>query len=136
MMIAWHFYDPQPTTDNMHQKMKSAYELAMERLNKQSPALKLTEQQKKEIAELESRYRAKIAEREIGLKDQIAAATAAGDSEKQEKLEEELARERRKLQTELEEKKEQVRQAKGGFITDEYYERRAVVLSGHLSMDD
>ena len=112
-MIAWHFYDPQPTTDNMHQKMKSAYELAMERLNKQSPALKLTEQQKKEIAELESRYRAKIAEREIGLKDQIAAATAAGDSEKQEKLEEELARERRKLQTELEEKKEQVRQAKG-----------------------
>ena len=93
--------------------MKSAYELAMERLNKQSPVVKLTEQQKKEIAELESKYKAKIAEREISLKDQIAAAAVAGDSEKIEKLEEELARERRKLLAELEEKKDQVRQAKG-----------------------
>ena len=43
--------------------MKSAYELAMERLNKQSPTIKLTEKQKKGIAELESKYKAKIAER-------------------------------------------------------------------------
>jgi len=103
----------QPTTDNQHQIMKSAYELAMERLNKQSPAVKLTEQQKKEIAELESKYKAKIAEREIALKDQITEAATAGDAEKVEKLEEELARERRKLQADLEEKKDQVRQAKG-----------------------
>ncbi len=93
--------------------MKSAYELAMERLNKKSPVVKLSEQQKKEIAELESKYKAKIAEREISLKDQIAAAAGAGDSEKIEKLEEELARERRKLQAELEEKKDQVRKPKG-----------------------
>ena len=93
--------------------MKSAYELAMERLNKQSPVMKLTEQQKKEIAELESKYKAKIAEREISLKDQMAAAAVAGDSEKIEKLEEELARERRKLLAELEEKKDRVRRAKG-----------------------
>ena len=93
--------------------MKSAYELAMERLNKQSPVVKLSEQQKKEIAELESKYKAKIAEREISLKDQIVAAAVAGDAEKMEKLEEELARGRRKLQAELEEKKDQVRKAKG-----------------------
>jgi hypothetical protein len=93
--------------------MKSAYELAMERLNKQSAPVKMTEQQKKQIAELESKYKAKIAEREIALKDQIAVASGAGDFEKMEKLEEELARERRKLQGELEEKKDQVRQAKG-----------------------
>ena len=93
--------------------MKSAYELAMERLNKKSPVVKLSEQQKKEIAELESKYKAKIAEREISLKDQIAAAAVAGDAVKLEKLEEELARERRKLQAELEEKKDLVRQAKG-----------------------
>ena len=93
--------------------MKSAYELAMERLNKKSPPVKLSEQQKKEIAELESKYKAKIAEREIALKDQIAAAAVAGDAEKMEKLEEELARGRRKLQAELEEKKDQVRKAKG-----------------------
>jgi hypothetical protein len=47
------------------------------------------------------------------LKDQIAAAAVAGDSEKNEKLEEELARERRKLLAELEEKKDQVRKPKG-----------------------
>ena len=93
--------------------MKSSYELAMERLNKQSPPAKLTEQQKKEIAELESKYKAKIAEREIALKDQITAASGAGDFEKVEKLEEELARERRKLQAELEEKKDQVWKPKG-----------------------
>ena len=93
--------------------MKSAYELAMERLNKQSPVVKLTEQQKNAIAELESKYKAKIAEREISLKDQIVAAAVAGDAEKMEKLEEELARGRRKLQAELEEKKDQVRKAKG-----------------------
>ena len=93
--------------------MKSAYELAMERLNKQSPVVKLTEQQKHAIAELESKYKAKIAEREISLKDQIVAAAVAGDAEKMEKLEEELARERRKLLAELEEKKDQVRKPKG-----------------------
>ena len=54
-----------------------------------------------------------VAEREIALKDQIAAAAGAGDSEKIEKLEEELVRERRKLQAELEEKKDQVRKPKG-----------------------
>ena len=91
--------------------MKSAYELAMERLNKQSPTIKLTERQKKEIAELESKYKARIAEREIALKDQITSAAGAGDFEKVEKLEQELAGERRKLQAELEEKKEKARQA-------------------------
>lgn len=93
--------------------MKSAYELAMERLNKQSPPVKLTERQKREIAELESKYKAKIAEREIALKDQITAAAGAGEAEKVVKLEDELNRERRKLQTEMEEKKDQVRQRKG-----------------------
>src|SRR5688572_22798402 len=90
--------------------MKSAYELAMERLNKSSPTIKLTEKQKKEIAELDSKYQAKVAEREIGLKGEISKAAAQGDYEAMEKLEQQLAAERRKLQSELEEKKEQVRQ--------------------------
>jgi hypothetical protein len=34
--------------------MKSAYELAMERLQKTSPSLSLTEEQKKELAEIDS----------------------------------------------------------------------------------
>lgn len=90
--------------------MKSAYELAMERLNKSSPTVKLTDKQKKEIAELDSKYQAKVAEREIGLKSEIAKAAAQGDYEAMEKLEQQLSAERRKLQIELEEKKEQVRQ--------------------------
>jgi hypothetical protein len=90
--------------------MKSAYELAMERLNKSSPTVKLTDKQKKEIADLDSKYQAKVAEREIGLKSEIAKAAAQGDYEAMEKLEQQLSAERRKLQAELEEKKEQVRQ--------------------------
>lgn len=91
--------------------MKTAYELAMERLNKAAPTKKLNETQKKELAELDSKYAAKIAEREIALKDEIAKAGAAGDFEKVGKLQEQLVAERKKLQAELEEKKEQVRRA-------------------------
>lgn len=93
--------------------MKSAYELAMERLNKSAPIVKLTAKQKTEIAELESRYAAKIAQEEIMLKEQIAAANAAHDWEKRQLLENQLVHERKKLQGDLEEKKEAVRTRKG-----------------------
>jgi hypothetical protein len=89
--------------------MKSAYELAMERLNKTSPTIKLTAAQKKELAELDSKYAAKIAEREIALKDEIAKA---GDAEKIDQAQRQLTAERKKLQNDLEEKKERVRQGK------------------------
>jgi hypothetical protein len=88
--------------------MKSAYELAMERLNKTAPTMKLSDAQKKELAELESQYAAKIAAREIGLKNEMAQA--ADDFEKESALREQLGFERKKLQAELEEKKERVRQ--------------------------
>jgi len=89
--------------------MKTAYELAMERLSKAAPAKKLNDVQKKELAELDSKYAAKIAEREIALKEEIAKVGATGDLEKMGKLQEQLVAERRKLQTELEDKKELVR---------------------------
>ena len=92
--------------------MKSAYELAMERLNKTSPTVKLTDRQKKELAELDSKYQAKIAEREIGFNDQISSARAQGNWEEAEKIEQQLIHERKKLQAELEEKKEKIRQRK------------------------
>jgi hypothetical protein len=92
--------------------MKSAYELAMERLNKTSPTVKLTAAQKKELAELDSKYAAKIAEREIALKDDIAKAVEAGDAEKIEQAQRQLTDERKKLQNDLAEKKERVRQGK------------------------
>jgi hypothetical protein len=90
--------------------MKSAYELAMERLSKTSPTVKLSAAQKQEIAELESQYAAKIAAREIALKSEITHA--AGEEEKEATLRDQLATDRRKLQAELEAKKERVRQGK------------------------
>jgi hypothetical protein len=93
--------------------MKTAYELAMERLNKTAPGVKLTPAQKKQLAELDSKYAAKIAEREISLKDEIVRAIDAGDSEKREQLQQQLVNERTALRAELEEKKERVRQGKG-----------------------
>jgi hypothetical protein len=91
--------------------MKTAYELAMERLNKTAPAVKLTGAQKMELAELDSKYAAKIAGREIALKQEMAQA--AGDVEKAEALRQQLADERKKLQAEMEEKMEAVRRAAG-----------------------
>ena len=91
--------------------MKSSYELAMERLNKTAPAGKLTAAQKKQLAELDSKYTAKIAEREIALKGEINAANATGEIEKAEMLGKQLVAERNNLQAELEEKKETVRHA-------------------------
>ena len=89
--------------------MKSAYELAMERLNKQTPVIKLSAARKQKIAELESKYKAKVAEREIGLKDAIDQAAAKGDFEEMGKLQQQLVHEKRKLAAELEEKKEAIR---------------------------
>ena len=92
--------------------MKSAYELAMERLNKSAPSVKLTEAQKKEIAELESKCAAKIAERELLIKDEIVKAEAKGDFEEIEKLQKQLVSDRKSAQADLEEKKARVREGK------------------------
>ena len=92
--------------------MKSAYELAMERLNKTSPTLKLTAAQKKELADLDSKYAAKIAEREIALKGEMDKAAAAGEQEALQQLQRQLADDKRKLQSELEDKKDRIRQPK------------------------
>lgn len=89
--------------------MKSAYELAMERLNKSTPSVTLTDKQKKEIADLDSKYQAKIAQREIAIKGEIATAQSAGDWAKAEELQQQLVAERKNLQRDLEDKKEQIR---------------------------
>ncbi|MEY4386841.1 MAG: hypothetical protein RLY20_2124 [Verrucomicrobiota bacterium] len=90
--------------------MKSAYELAMERLQKQSPTTKLSAKQKAALAELDSQYAAKIAQRELALKDEITRAQSNGKDEEADQLRAQLNHDRAKLQVELEEKKELVRQ--------------------------
>jgi hypothetical protein len=89
--------------------MKTAYELAMERLNKSAPATKLTAEQKKALAELDSVYAAKIAAREIALKSEIEAARERGQFEETAKLQDQLQTDRKVLQTELEQRKETIR---------------------------
>lgn len=92
--------------------MKTAYELAMERLNQQAAPAKLTDEQKRGLAELDAKYKAKLAEREIFLQGKIEQAQGQGDWEAIQQLETQLAGERKVIQAELEEKKEAVRNAK------------------------
>jgi len=91
--------------------MKTSYELAMERLSKSLPATKLSEAQRKELAELESKCKAKIAERELFVKGEIVKATEKGEFEAVSQLEKQLVSDRKSLLANLEEKKEKVRQA-------------------------
>ncbi len=90
--------------------MKSAYELAMERLSKSQPTVKLTDEQKKQLAELDSQCAAKIAERELFLKEQVEKAVNQGDDEAIEQLQKQLVSERKSIRAEFDAKKEQVRQ--------------------------
>lgn len=63
------------------------------------------------MAELDSIYQAKIAEKEIFLKGQMAKAMEQGDLEALASLEKQLSVDRAALQTEREEKKEKIRSA-------------------------
>ena len=92
--------------------MKTAYELAMERLNEQSPTVKLTKQQKTEIAEIDSLYDSKIAERELALGGEIDQAREAGDYDSIATLDQQLTADKNKLETDREARKEAVRQSK------------------------
>lgn len=91
--------------------IKSAYELAMERMGG-ATGPKLTAAQKQQLAELDQLYKAKIAEEELSLQPKIAAARAAGQIEEADKLAQTLQSQLAKLRRQLEEKKEAVRQAK------------------------
>ena len=91
--------------------MKSAYELALERLKASDPdaVTTLTEKQKKELAEIDRRYKAKIAEKEIFLNNQLQEALAAGRHEDAEQIDQQLRNEKARLKEESEDAREKVR---------------------------
>jgi hypothetical protein len=92
--------------------MKSSYELAMERLAKSEPAAKpLTPEKKQRLAEIDRKYQGKLAEREIFLKKQLDEAFAAQKAEEIEKIKQQVASERTRLEEEREAEKEKVRRA-------------------------
>ncbi len=93
--------------------MKSAYELAIERLQKESPSPSLTDEQKKELAEVDSKYQAKIAEKELFLKDQIRKAQTEGKPDDIDSFQKQLVSEVRRLKEECETKIEKLR---AGFV--------------------
>jgi hypothetical protein len=93
-------------------QLKSAYELAMERLNKKDAAAgveqrRLTDEQKASIAELKRFYEAKLAEQELLHQSSLRKTM---DPEARATLEEEYRRDRERLVTERDMKLEKVRQ--------------------------
>jgi len=94
--------------------MKSAYELAMERLAKSDPEANkpLTPEQKDRLAEIDRVYKGKIAEREIFLKQKLDEAMASGKYEEIEQVKKQIASERARFEEEREDEKERVRRAK------------------------
>lgn len=89
--------------------MKSAYELAMERLQKKAPTIVLSDDQKRELAEVESSSKAKVAEKELFLRGEIEKEQASGNFEEVEKLEKQLSSEIVRLRDDCEAKKEKLR---------------------------
>ena len=87
----------------------------MERLKNESPEdnVVLTDAQKKELAEIDQRYRAKIAERQVFLQKKLEEATANNDLKEIDAIERQLRDERLRLEEECESKKDVVRKASG-----------------------
>lgn len=87
--------------------MKSAYELAMSRLEKNAPTRELSPEKKALIAEVDSEITAKIAEKKLFLDGEIKKS--AGDPLAQEELRRQLASEIARLEEKREQKKQKIR---------------------------
>ena len=91
--------------------MKSAYELAMERLAKSDPeaSRQLTEDQKQRLAEIDTIYKGKIAEKEVFLNQKLEASLSEGNYAEAEQIKAQLSSEKARLEEEKEDEKERVR---------------------------
>jgi hypothetical protein len=91
--------------------MKSAYELALERLRREDPeeARPLSGEQKSRLAEIDRRFRAKRAEREIFLRQKLEEARAGGDAGAVAQIERQMAGEMEQFDLDCEAEKEKVR---------------------------
>jgi hypothetical protein len=91
--------------------VKSAIEIALERAAALSPenAKTLSAEQKAELAEIDVKFRAKWAEREIFLQRKLAELQQAGKWQEVEQVEEELRREKLSLEQQKEQAKDRVR---------------------------
>lgn len=89
--------------------LKSAWELALERMEQSGEAPRtLTDEQKKALADIDRAAEAGVAELEIVLGAELAAARAAGDVEKAEELERRRADEKRRIRERAERDKRDI----------------------------
>ncbi len=90
--------------------MKSALELAMERLQKKDgDIVPLTAEQKAAIAEIDAETKAKVAEEEIMAAGRLRAAYAGGDADAARTLDEQIKAEIARIRERGERKKDKVR---------------------------
>jgi hypothetical protein len=87
--------------------MKSAYEIAMSRLEKDAPSRELSEEQKKALAEIDSECDARIAEQRIFLEGEIAKSR--GHDSLTDQLRQQLAGEIALIEERREKKKNRIR---------------------------
>jgi hypothetical protein len=90
--------------------MKSSYELAMERMGGGDDK-PLTDEQKGKIAEIDSKYKAKIAERKIFLEKSLSDAQAQGNEEEIELVRRQLNDEIAELEAKSEAEKDKIRES-------------------------
>src|SRR5512141_941462 len=95
----------------MSDELKSAWELAMEKLNLQNTdqVEKLSDEQKAEIADIRRKYKARVAEAEITTEGRIRAAVEQGKYEDIEVIRQQLVDERNRLNRSMESEVEKVR---------------------------
>ncbi len=89
--------------------MKSAYELAMERLGggDDNP---LNDEQKRRISDIDARYKAKIAERRIFLEKSLSDAQSQGKVEEIETIRRQLSDEILELEAKSQSEKDKIRE--------------------------
>jgi hypothetical protein len=91
--------------------MKSALELAMERMQKsEGDIVPLTDEKKAAIAEIEAEAKAKVAEIEIMSRERAQAAASAGDVEAARKIDEDRAAEIARIRDRAAVKKRKIRE--------------------------
>lgn len=90
--------------------MKSAYELAISRLEKEAPLPKLDPETRARLAEVDSEFAAKIAERKVFLEGEIAKAV--GDPAAADQLRHQLSSEIARLEEKREDKKRAIREGR------------------------
>ena len=89
--------------------MKSSYELAMERMGGGDDK-PLSDEQKTKIAEIDSKYKAKIAERRIFLEKNLSDAQAQGNRDEIELFRRQLNDEVAELEAKSEAEKDKIRE--------------------------